>query len=108
MKPYKKIYADAFGYDVDDHTSTVPSELSGNPAIDIHHIVDRSDRIENLMALTREEHQDFGEIKGFMYYLLKIHKRQLELHNIDFDEDWFLKWLDHYRPFAAELEEEYE
>lgn len=106
MKPYKKIYADAFGYDVDDHTTPIPCEISGEPAVDIHHIVTREDRIENLMALTRQNHIDYGEIKHFMYYLLKIHKRQLQLHNIDFDNDWFLKWMDHYRPFAAELEEE--
>lgn len=101
MKAYKKIYAEAFGYDVDDKSTNIPSEISGEPAVDIHHIVNREDRIENLMAVTRIEHKDYGEIKKYMYFLLKIHKRQLQLHNIPFDNNWFKAKLQEYKPFAA-------
>lgn len=103
MKAYKKIYAEAFGYDPDDKTSFIPSEISGDPAVDIHHICNREDRIENLMAVTRIEHKDYGEVKDLMYYLLKIHKRQLQLHGIEFDNNWFKEKMAIYKPFAAKL-----
>jgi len=57
MRKYIKVYMDYFGYDEGDF---IPSELSDKPADDIHHITPKSrggkDVIENLIALTREEH----------------------------------------------------
>lgn len=54
---YKEVYLSYFGYVEQDH---IPSELSGSPASDVHHIIYRShggkDEISNLMALTRREH----------------------------------------------------
>lgn len=54
---YVQTYMDFFGYVEQD---VILSEYSGKPADDIHHIVFRShggdDSIENLIALTREEH----------------------------------------------------
>jgi len=48
----------AFGYGEGDY---IPSELSRKPATQIHHIKFRSqqgeDKIENLIALTFEEHE---------------------------------------------------
>lgn len=102
MVEYKRIYAEAFGYDVDDRTTNIPSEISGEPSVDIHHIVTREDRIENLMALTRIEHMDYGEIKKYMYYLLMIHMRVLQIKKIPFDQSWFDKYLKQYKPFAEE------
>lgn len=96
MKKHTQIYFDAFGYDKDDPTTFIPSEISGEKAVDLHHIVTREDRIENLMYLTRQEHSDFGEIKEFMVYLLKIHRRVLQLNNIPFDNDWFEKYITKY------------
>tara|TARA_R110002012_G_scaffold321174_1_gene547891 strand:+ start:2866 stop:3171 length:306 start_codon:yes stop_codon:yes gene_type:complete len=96
MKAYKKIYCKAFGYDYNDKTAYIPSEISGEPAVDIHHIATREDRIENLMAVTRIEHKDFGEIKKYMPYLLKIHMRQLQLNNIEFDPKWFEFYIKKY------------
>lgn len=54
---YIKTYCNYFGYVEDEF---IPSELSGKPASEVHHLCFRSrlgkDNIENLMALTREEH----------------------------------------------------
>ena len=54
---YKQKYLKFFGYGEQDF---VPSELSGKHAADIHHIILKSqggtDNIENLIALTRNEH----------------------------------------------------
>lgn len=93
MKAHTKIYLEAFGYDTYSNNSFVPSEISETRAVDIHHIIGRGkkgeDRIENLMALTREEHTEYGDQKLYMVYLLKIHRKRLENANIDFDNDWF-------------------
>ena len=66
MQKYIKTYLDYFGYSVGDF---IPSELSGGQAVDIHHIQPRGrggkDNIENLIALTREEHDKAHE------YILK-------------------------------------
>ncbi len=57
MKPHTKIYLDYFGYYEGDF---IPSEVSGKPAVDIHHIIPKGrggkDEIGNLIALTRDEH----------------------------------------------------
>lgn len=85
---YKKLYFKAFNYP--EHQDTfVPSEVSGLKGIDIHHIVDRSCRIENLMALTREEHIIYGEIKSLMVFLLETHRAFLIKNNVKFDNEWF-------------------
>ena len=59
MQKHTKIYLDYFEYGDQDF---VPSEISGKRAQDIHHILFRShggkDEIENLIALTREEHEE--------------------------------------------------
>lgn len=96
MKKHTHIYFEAFGYDTGDETQKIPSELSGDNAVDIHHIVTREDRIENLMAVTRTEHEDYGEIKVYMTLLLKIHRRHLQLNNIEFDNDWFETHIQRY------------
>ena len=59
MIAYKRIYLEYFQYGIDDY---VPSEVSGKRATEIHHILPKSlggkDEIENLIALTREEHEE--------------------------------------------------
>ena len=96
MKEHTKIYFNAFGYDKDDPTTFIPSEISGKKAVDLHHIVTREDRIENLMYLTREEHTEYGEIKDAMVYLLRIHRRRLQLAYIPFDDKWFAFYINRY------------
>lgn len=62
---YIEKYCKYFGYDYDEF---IPSELSGQQANDIHHIRYRSqqgdDSIDNLIALTREEHNKAHFISG--------------------------------------------
>ncbi len=56
MVKYIQTYCDYFSY---GEQSFMPSEISGQLASDIHHIRGRGkgkDGIENLIALTREEH----------------------------------------------------
>jgi len=57
MKKHVKVYMDYFGYDESDF---IPSELSGENAVDIHHVSHgrrkKDNSIENLIALTRREH----------------------------------------------------
>ncbi len=81
MKPHTIIYLSSLGYHVSDF---IPSELSLHKAQDIHHIEPRGmggskgkDRIENLMALTREEHIKYGDKKQFKHFLLTKHKEFL-------------------------------
>lgn len=100
MQKHTQIYFDAFGHDKSDPTTFVKSEISDDKAVDIHHIIGRGkggeDRIENLMAVTRIEHQDYGDEIDYMVMLFKIHRRYLQVHNIEFDNNWFefyiLKW----------------
>ena len=94
MKNHTKVYFQALGYDISD--TYIPSEISRKPANDLHHIVTREDRIENLMALTRDEHLKYGEIKSEMVFLLKTHRKFLRNRNIPFENDWFKKWIEHY------------
>jgi len=58
VQRHTKIYLEYFGYGEQDY---IPSEISGSPATGgIHHIILKSaggkDVIENLMALTKDEH----------------------------------------------------
>lgn len=99
MQSYIKVYFLAFGYDTEDKTQFVPSEISGK-ADDIHHIIGRGkggeDRIENLIAVTREQHNDYGDKKEYMVLLLKIHRRRLQINNIPFDDNWFEFYIKKY------------
>jgi hypothetical protein len=78
MKKHVRIYMRYFGYGIDD---IIPSEISGLPANDIHHIdcrgmggSDNRDYIENLMALTREEHMEYGDKKEYTELLKSVHQ----------------------------------
>jgi hypothetical protein len=75
---------DYFEYSIGDF---IPSEISGNMATDIHHISCKGmggsktkDNIENLMALTREEHIEYGDKKQYIDYLLQVHKDFMNKH----------------------------
>lgn len=79
MKRHTKIYMDFFGYDKSDF---IPSELSGQPAQAVHHIKCRGmggdpqhkrDEIKNLMALTTEEHEEYGDKDQWLEYLQSSH-----------------------------------
>ena len=71
-----------FGYSEGDY---IPSEYSGLPCQDIHHIdckgmggSKEKDYIENLMGLTRREHDMWGDKKEYMDFLIEVHKSFLK------------------------------
>ena len=81
MKKHVKIYFDAFKYGTEEN---IPCELCNRPAKDIHHIDARGmggsktkDYIENLMALCRECHMKYGDIKEHKEWLKSVHLKHL-------------------------------
>ena len=77
MKPYVRIYMNYFGYAEDDF---IPCEITGLKSSEIHHIDCRGmggsktkDYIENLMAVSRECHEKYGDKKQYNQYLTEIH-----------------------------------
>ena len=96
MKKHTKIYMAALGY---DETDFMPCEITGRKGVDIHHIVSRENRIENLMLLTREKHVELGEIKSKMCYLLETHMDFLETNGVKFDYRWFNEQIFKYRQY---------
>ena len=77
MQKHTKAYMKAFGYEIGDY---IPSEISGLPAVDIHHIDGRGkgkDVPENLIALTRKEHER-AELRTKPYLRAE---RLKEIHN---------------------------
>jgi 5-methylcytosine-specific restriction endonuclease McrA len=78
MQKHIKIYLKYFGYDTSDF---IPCEMCGLKAQDIHHIEARgmggskhADTIENIMALCRQCHIDFGDKKQHKEMLKVVHK----------------------------------
>ena len=83
MKKHTKIYFDFFNIEFDPISGwhNAVSELSGLPAVDINHIECRGmggskekDNIENLMALTREEHIEYGDKEQYKEFLKQKHE----------------------------------
>lgn len=65
----------------------IPCELCGIRANEVHHIEARGmggsktkDHIENLMAICREHHDEYGDKKQFKEYLQKIHDNYIDRH----------------------------
>lgn len=90
MQKHTKKYLSGCGY---TDTDFIKSEVSTMRAVDIHHVISRGkggeDRIENLMALTREEHIEFGDKKEWMYFLLIKHYDFLKQRGAKFSKEWF-------------------
>lgn len=81
MQKHTKIYLKHFGYDITDF---IPCEVCGCRAVDIHHIEPRgmggskkADTIDNLMALCRECHIEYGDKKQHKFRLHLIHQLKL-------------------------------
>ena len=81
MKNHTKVYLNHFGLTGDEF---IPCEVCGLRAVDIHHIDCRGmggskekDNIENLMAVCRECHVEFGDKKQYTEWLREIHLRKL-------------------------------
>jgi len=103
MQKHTEVYLDAIGYDTTDY---ITSELTPQPAVDIHHIIGRGkggkNRIENLIALTREQHLCFGDKKDWMYFLLTKHNSFLIQKNVVFSQAWFDEMLHKYQDTLCE------
>ena len=81
MKAHTKIYFDYFGCTIADF---IPCEICGNKAVDIHHIEARQmggsklkDSINNLMALCRIHHDQYGDKTLHKEMLIQIHKLKI-------------------------------
>ena len=80
LKSYTKVYLNYFNYCIDD---TIPCEICQNKAVDIHHIETRSrckdllNDINNLMALCRKCHIEYGDKKQHKEFLKTVHTRIL-------------------------------
>lgn len=73
---------DHFGFAGDDF---IPCEVCGARAVDIHHINCRGmggskkkDTIDNLMAVCRQCHLEYGDKKDHMEFLMNIHNKKLK------------------------------
>lgn len=82
MKNHTKVYLNHFGYGIEDF---IPCELCGNRAVDIHHINARGmgsskdkDTIDNLMALCRPCHIEYGDKKHYIEYLIERHNGKIK------------------------------
>jgi hypothetical protein len=100
LKNHTKIYFEALGYDTSDF---IPSEINGDPAVDIHHIFCKGmggsknkDRIENLMAVTRQQHEEYGDKPEYYVFLLTTHYNFLEAYGVDFDKKWMQEQIHKY------------
>ena len=102
MKEHTRIYLDALGYDITDF---IPSEISGEKAVDICHIECRGmggnpkkdkDRIENLIAQTRQEHIKYGDKKEFMVFQYEKHWQFLIDNGVKFEENYFIAKIRQY------------
>jgi hypothetical protein len=81
MKKHTKVYLQGMGF---DETDFIPCEVCGSRAVDIHHIEARgmggnkeADVIENLMALCRNCHIQYGDVKQHKEWLKRIHEKKL-------------------------------
>jgi hypothetical protein len=81
MKKHTKIYLNYFGYGGEDF---MPCEVCGSRAVDIHHIHRRgmggntdADKIENLMAVCRNCHIEYGDKKQHIDFLNEIHDNKI-------------------------------
>ena len=81
MKKYTKIYLDYFNYCIDDF---IACEVCDSLAVDIHHIDCKGmggsktkDEINNLMALCRKCHIEYGDKKNHLEFLKSKHEYKI-------------------------------
>ena len=81
MKKHTKIYMKYFDYIADDF---IPCECCGTKAVDIHHIVARGmggsekDNINNLMAVCRSCHIEYGDKTKYVEWLQVLHNKKVK------------------------------
>jgi hypothetical protein len=77
MKPYTKIYLNAFGYDI---SSFIPCEVCNEKSSDIFHIGDADfDSIENVQARCEHCHETYGHKKIYRDMLFTMHQKAMNL-----------------------------
>lgn len=82
MKAYTRTYLKFFGFPFDPNFF-VPCEYCGAKSVDLHHLIPRSlrpdlvNRIENIMALCRKDHDRAGKDRAFNEELKQVHRRRL-------------------------------
>ena len=86
MQKHTKLYLESMGYDISDY---IPCEVCEAQAVDIHHIEARGmggtkkpDTIDNLMALCRECHINFGDLEVFKDHLKHINQLRIRERGI--------------------------
>ena len=82
MRNHTKVYMSHFGYALDDF---IPCEVCGNKAVDIHHLECRGmggskdkDNIQNLQAVCRNCHIEYGDKKEHLEFLQNIHNKLIK------------------------------
>lgn len=82
MKKHVKVYLDYFGYGAEDF---IGCEVCSSRAVDIHHIEARgmggskkADTIENVMALCRNCHVEYGDKKQYIDNLKAVHLKKIK------------------------------
>ena len=87
MRKHTQIYLQGMGYKTSDF---VPCEVCGCQAVDVHHIEARGmggskdkDTIENIMALCREHHIQYGDKKQYKDFLKEIHLKNIPNGNLE-------------------------
>jgi 5-methylcytosine-specific restriction endonuclease McrA len=81
VKNHTKVYLKEMGFST---TDWIPCEVCRATAVDIHHIESRgmggsktADTIDNLMALCRECHVEFGDKKHYKELLVATHAMRM-------------------------------
>jgi hypothetical protein len=84
MQKHTKIYLDYFGFQIPEDVSC---EICGAMANDIHHIEARGmggsktkDYIENLQAVCRNCHNDYGDKTEFKDKLKEVHANYMRVY----------------------------
>lgn len=82
MKKYTKLYLDYFGYALDEFYCC---EVCGGKSVDLHHIDCKGmggstlkDNIENIMAVCRSCHLEYGDKKDHIDFLREKHLNFME------------------------------
>jgi 5-methylcytosine-specific restriction endonuclease McrA len=90
VKKHTKLYLAYFGFDQSDF---IPCEVCGSQAIDIHHIECRGmggtkepENIDNLQAVCRNCHIEYGDKKEFKEFLKEVHNDYKQRRG--FKEGW--------------------
>lgn len=89
MQDYTRTYLDAFGL---DETDFVPCEICAKKATEITEIIKDKKvlyAIENLLAVCSNCEIKYNNETDFIPLLLKIHKKRLDIENIECDSKWF-------------------